>query len=97
MALPTRKAGGLYGGIRFSTTSNSATIVEPAVLFTPPEEDIPKKEDDSMIADSKPGAIAAADSSSANKSTAGIPIFSQTARHDTVLLNDTIILHARLR
>lgn len=93
MALPTRKAGGLYGGIRFSTTPNSATIVEPAVLFTPPEEEVPKKDDDQTNADSK----TAADSSSANKSTAGIPIFSQTARRDTVLLNDTIILHARTR
>ncbi len=91
MALPTRKAGGLYGGIRFSSTSHSATIVEPAVLFTPPEEEVPKKEDDSTNPES-----CAADSSSANKSTAGIPISSQTARHDTVLLNDTIILHARI-
>ena len=75
--MTTRRAGGLYGGIQFSsaTTFTPSTVEEPVSAVAPVEE-APAKKVEEVVPVVEPGRDDGIPSSEAvaGKSTAGIPL-----------------------
>ena len=76
--MTTRKAGGLYGGIQFSsaTTFTPSTVEEPTPTVIPVEEDpvVKKLEEVAAVVEAGRDGGSSVPETASGKSTAGIPL-----------------------